>query len=550
MYQLSRRRVLAATSATLAVILTLGLAACSDDEKAPDDLANYRVGSMSDYGVGVQFKATQALELPLLYNVHPNYPNKADWLFWSELQKRTNVTFKLTEVPLSDYNAKRTTLVQSGQAPWIMPKTYPGQETPYVALGALLPVSDYIDLMPNFKKKLTDWNLAPDINTLKQQDGKYYLLPGLHEDVTPDYTFAVRTDILAKLNISTPKTLDEFYNMLKKMKEAYPDSYPLSDRFNNSPKTQPGGNLIRTIAAAYGARGGWDYQNAMWDYDQNKFVLTGSSDKFKAALQYLNKLIAEGLLDPESFTQTDDQARQKLASGKSFVISSNQQNIVNDYAKDLAMIPGATMAKIPTPQGPAGAVKFGTRLENGVAISKEARNSPNFVATMQFIDWLWYSPEGEEFAKWGVSGTTFNKDGSGKWTLTKDVDVLGLNPGAPKHLQKDFGFYNGVFAYGGTKELVRSFFSPAEQAFQQAMADRKTLAVPPPYPFSDEEREQATTIETGLTDYVTQQELKFILGQRSFGEWDAYVGELKAKNSDTYMNLVQTAYTRFKAITG
>ncbi|MEE3921144.1 hypothetical protein V2I01_31970 [Micromonospora sp. BRA006-A] len=35
-------------------------------------------------------------------------------------------------------------------------------------------------------------------------------------------------------------------------------------------------------------------------------------------MEYLHKLVAEGLLDPETFTQTDDQARQKLASGKSF----------------------------------------------------------------------------------------------------------------------------------------------------------------------------------------------------------------------------------------
>ena len=41
-------------------------------------------------------------------------------------------------------------------------------------------------------------------------------------------------------------------------------------------------------------------------------------------LQYLNKLVNEGLLDPESFTQDDDTARQKLATGKSFVISTQR----------------------------------------------------------------------------------------------------------------------------------------------------------------------------------------------------------------------------------
>jgi putative aldouronate transport system substrate-binding protein len=70
---------------------------------------------------------------------------------------------------------------------------------------------------------------------------------------------------------------------------------------------------------------------------------------------YLNKLVTEGLMDPESFTQTDDLARQKLANGKSFVISGNAQVLVNDYRADLAAtIPAAKLTKIALPIGPRG----------------------------------------------------------------------------------------------------------------------------------------------------------------------------------------------------
>ena len=53
-------------------------------------------------------------------------------------------------------------------------------------------------------------------------------------------------------------------------------------------------------------------------------------------------LITEKLLDPESFTQSDDSARQKFANGKSFVISANAQTLVNEARKDIAKIPGMT----------------------------------------------------------------------------------------------------------------------------------------------------------------------------------------------------------------
>lgn len=183
-------------------------------------------------------------------------------------------------------------------------------------------------------------------------------------------------------------------------------------------------------------------------------------------------------------------------------------------------------------------------------ISTKARESKNFVAMMQFIDWLWYSDAGMEFSRWGVEGTTFTKDASGKRSVTAEVDVLGLNPKGSKHLQKDFGFYNGVFAYGGTPDLVRGFFSPEELEFQKVMDARTPRLVAPPHPLTDEEREQASLWETPLKDFVTQNTLKFALGQRPLSEWDAYVAELKAKNSEQYIDMVNKAYERFQKNNG
>lgn len=540
MVQLSRRQLLFAAGAAAVV----SVAGCSDDDDQTD-LADNRAGAMDEYAVGAQFKATTAVSFSMLYNNHPNYPLKDDWLFWSELKKRTGVTIQPVAVPLSDYEQKRSVLIGAGDAPFIIPKTYHPQEDAYVSSGAILPVSDYLDLMPHFKEKLEKWNLQPEIDSLRQEDGKFYLLPGLHEKPWQDYTLAVRMDILEQLKIPVPKTWDDVYTMLKAMKAAYPNVYPFSDRFG---KPNPAGNLLNMLALSYGLQGaGWNFQHTSWDANAKRFVYTGGSEQYKAMLEYLHKLVAEGLLDPETFTQTDDQARQKLASGKSFVISTNAQTLVNDYRPDMAKtLPNARMAKIPLPIGPAGPINPASRLENGIMISSKARDSKNFVAMMQFIDWLWYSDTGQEFAKWGVEGTTYTKDSSGKRTLTADVNVLGLNPKGSKHLQKDFGFYNGIFAYGGRLELVQSFFSAEEMEFQKVLNERPTVAVPPPHPLSDEEREQVTLWETPLKDYVYQNTLKFVLGQRALGEWDAYVTELKGKNMGSYLDLINKAYDRYQ----
>ncbi|MEZ7124347.1 extracellular solute-binding protein [Nonomuraea sp. AD125B] len=541
MRDISRRQAIIGLGA-----FTLVLAGCGEDEtpKKAADVSGNRAAAMANYGVNQQFKATEPISFDVLYNNHSFYPNKNDWLLWQELTKRTNVTLKPVEVPLSDYEKKRGLLVGSGQAPLVIPKTYHPQEEAFVASGAILPVSDYFDLMPNLKDKIAKWNMGPDLDTLRQADGRIYLLPGLHEEVWVDYTLAVRTDILEKLKLEVPKTWDDLYTVLKAMKAEYPDLYPMTDRWG---VPTPGGNLLKLVAQAYGTKGGWEYQHATFDTASGKFVYTGAMPQYKQMIEYLAKLVKEKLLDPESFTQQDEQAKQKFNSGKSFVISTNAQTIINDYRPTLTkLVPDAKIAKIPVPMGPVGEYKIGTRLENGVMISKKALENKNFVAMMQFIDWLWYSDQGQEFAKWGVEGVTYTKDGSGAYQLAKDVDFVGLNPGAPKHLQKDFGFSNGVFAYGGTTALLNSTFSPEELEFQKVMNARKAWPIEPPHPFNEEEREQATLWETPLKDYVTQQTLKFILGERDLGEWDAYVKELEGKNMTSYVNLVNTAYERFK----
>jgi len=269
-------------------------------------------------------------------------------------------------------------------------------------------------------------------------------------------------------------------------------------------------------------------------------------------LTFLHGLVADKLLDPESFTQSDDNAIAKFTSGKSFVISTNAQTLVNPYRQNIGTsIPGATIVKIPVPLGPLGNVKIGSRLENGVMVLKKALDSPNFVAMMQFIDWLWYSDAGKMFSKWGVEGTTYNGSvDNGTFQLASDVTWAGINPSGSKQLQQTFGFFNGVFAYGGSTKLLNTQFPPEELTFQKAMDTRKTLAAGPPFPFTADETEQTNLWGTPLTDYVTQQSLKFILGTRDLSEWGAYVNELKGKNMDNYIKTVNTAQQRFQKAHG
>jgi putative aldouronate transport system substrate-binding protein len=147
---------------------------------------------------------------------------------------------------------------------------------------------------------------------------------------------------------------------------------------------------------------------------------------------------------------------------------------------------------IRVPEGPAGDyVAPGGRVVSGFMISSEAAEKPNFLALLQFADWLYYSDSGLEFAKYGVEGTTFTSEGDTR-ALAPDVDWNGVNPAGTKKLNVDFGFSNGVWmlANGTTDELIRSLNTEATNEFIDAMSDKTELPLVPSAPLDEMQQEQ------------------------------------------------------------
>ncbi len=537
----------AATAATLA----LALAACSGgsddgDGDTPDVSELGQVGAMEDYGVGTTFKATEPLSFGLMYRDHPNYPLKDDWDILTKLTENQNVSFDIQSAPLSDWQQAQSIAIGAGNAPEIISVTYPGQEVAFVAGGAILPVSDYVEYMPNLQDKIEKWDLASDIDRLRQEDGKFYLLPGLRESVRPMYSYAVRADVWEELGLSLePATFEDFAADLAKVKEAYPDQYPLSDRWSANGPLEA---TLNVAAPNFGTAAGWGFgEGTWWDADAEEFVYTGAMDEYRDLVSYYHDLVADGLMDPESLTQDDDQAQQKIASGQTFAQLTNDQEILKIRTAFEELGTDGEVAMIRVPAGPAGDYQAGSRLVSGLMLSSKAKDSDHFLAMLQFLDWLYYSDEGLEFAKWGVEGETYTKDADGKRTLAADIDQNGLNPGAPKFLNVDFGYHNGVWMleHGSSDDLDQSMLREEVVDFVQSMSDKELAPVAPPAPLNELEREQVSLWTTALKDHVYQNTAAFILGQRSLDEWDTYVSELEGKNLQQYLDVVNGAQQRF-----
>lgn len=548
-----RARGLIALTAAIAaggLVLTGCGAGGGDAAEGDFDFTGKDVGAMADFGVGDTFVATEPVEFSMFYRDHEAYPLKEDWPIFQALEENQKVSFDIQSAPRVGYEDARSAAIASGNAPEIITVTYPGQETPFVAGGAILPISDFTQYMPNFTDKVEKWGLQSDIDNLRQADGKFYLLPGLSEIVVPQYSYVVRKDIWDELGLSLqPETFDAFKADLEKVKAAYPDKAIISDEFNSP---DPLGGALNFAAPNFGTTAGWGLASGSggW-WTGEEFVYAGATDEYRALLEYYRSLVEDGLMTTSSVTQSDDDAKASFFNGDSLVISGNDQ-FLPTARQSFAEVGNtdAEVALVRVPAGPAGDnLAAGGRVDGlpGIMLSAAAADSENFKALLQFLDWLYYSDEGLEFAKWGVEGETYTKSGDTR-EFTADWDrAKGLfNPDATKLLNVDGGFANGAFmlAEGSTRDLRTSMMLPETQEFVDSMLTKTQLETAPSAPLTEVENEQAGLWKTALLDIVRQNTAAFINGDRPLSEWDAYLAELENANMSQYVDMLNTAQQR------
>lgn len=556
----------------LALVLSLAmagsLAACGNDSGAaasgaPSTPVTAAEGEELgyEYGVDVTFRSQEPVTYSMMFSDHENYPMKDDWRLWSYIEEKTNVTFDLTSVARTDYNEKVTATVNSGSAPYIIPKVYDSK--PYEDSGQVVPISDWVQYMPNYSKQVEEWGMEDDLKTIYAADGKYYRLPGMWESVAGGYSLIIRKDIFeaAGVDMSTEPTWtwEDFYEALKKVKEYTGAEYVWSDQFQFGCTMNLAANVYNVTAGKSSDGGDWGLKDGTkFDFEKNEFYFADTTSEYKDFLTYFHKLYDEKILDPETFTQDSTQAQAKFFRGESYVLASNYQILSDIMANDKVQVEGAELYFMTTPSGPAGNIKLSStagRLENGIMISQNALNElgeEDFIKMLRFVDWLWYSDEGHELCQWGVEGETYTKDAEGNIILNSDIYYNGFNPGAEKQLNVDYGFGGGVFAYGGNVAIQLSKFTEGEKEWNERInANKVNAQLMPPILADELQKEELNLIQVPLMDYVNTSALEFITGKKSLDtDWDTYVKECENKGSTKYVEQVNKIFNDTKDILG
>lgn len=474
-------------------------------------------------------------EITIAFPEHPNQPVKNMAPIQQEILKQTNIKLKFETVPNSNYNDKKKILIATNNLPDII-QVDMADINSFASTGVFVPLMQYMNkgLMPNFKKV---WDQYPDMAKLTA-DGDLYGFPAIgRNELKNGFGPVIRTDLLKKHNLPTPKNFDELLTVLAELKKIYPDSTPFSARKGSGPIHQ----LFKTMSYMLGSGVG-SGNGIYFDKDVNggQYVYGQATPEFKNVLAYLNKAFTMGVLDKDYAVATQQQWTEKLTSGKSFFFMDNS-GFALDYTKQLQKaVPDGKLELIPIPEykpGKARAEFYATTITNDriFAISSKAKDPETLV---KLIDWM-YTEKASNLMNYGVEGVHHTLDEKGQPKLNSDY-VMKFKDGQPT------AFYAMYSDLGSGKLSFTPWFSNSEpqvqvekltgnwsdmhEQFWKTIANDK--AYHDPYlepPLTKEEAARVKEILVNLNTMLEQEYDKFIMGVKKLDEYDAVMK--KARDS-------------------
>ncbi len=516
----------------VSMLLVAGMLAsmvgCGASDKGSKDDASAGGDAATDEGSGEEVdplaealaNVSDDYELSMLYSDNATYPYLEDWLVWDIFKENTGATLKVQAVPETDYDTKRQMVIQSGDVPDIITKTTSSSAGITNAGEVLLPISDYLEYMPNFSAFIEKVNLMPELDKMRESDGKFYILPVKVGDTKTQYhQWMVRTDLIEKAGKEVPKTLDDLYDVSKALKEQNPDMFPIMNRFGS-------GNLMSAISAGYDTIAGWTIGNGMhYVEEDNNWVFAPTTQNWKDMLEYTHKLYAEGLLDTEWTTMDSTVYEQNVVQGDTALMYAwvGNQRIWNKQGGELD--PDYNVETIMPIVGPTGeaALEWVAAWEQSWVLPAGLAEDPEHLAeVLHFVDWC-YTDEAAIALTLGVEGETCKKTESGGFVYL-DTSI---------NYTSSEGLWNNalnVRVYGAEPQTEEE---KIDFEVLKEIGELDAVESPDPAsPLTAEQKEENSVMTTQIVTYVNAQMESFIKGDLSLdSDWDAFVEECEAQGS-------------------
>jgi putative aldouronate transport system substrate-binding protein len=454
---------------------------------------------------------------------------------WEELGERLNIKFEFrTSNNFWDLIEPKLNSGQELEDLYALGYVNPAK---YIEAGLFLPLDDLISQYgPNISKVLAD---DPDYKNYNSSmaDGKMYTLSettyrSLLNDVG---VYVARKDWLDKLNLQSPKTIDEFYDVCMAIKNGDPNGNGKQDE-------------IAFIADGYSEYRSWigmSYglhlvrNDGIWADSKGKVYNEITTENYKMMLTFLNKLYTNQLIPGDIQSMTWETAAEYCAKdvcGIGMALYGNLEGSISTLSA------GNTAAKISgflAPSGPNGAsvTESPFTLYKRFAITKYCKNPETVI---KLIDYL-YSDEGWMLYMYGLENVDYTIiDGEPVF-----VDAIAKSEnGIPAELEKK----------GMRIQCIPMIYAPLSKAQVKARPQEAEA------PFANLDSivtkglfmnklprsldEIAIINNADIKTYIKETDIAFITGTKPFSEWDEYQTNLNKLGLGEITAVYQAVYDR------
>ncbi len=425
----------------------------------------------------------------------------------------------------------------------------------YADQGVIVPVEEYIDnYMPNLKAVFDKY---PEYRTMcEDADGHIWALPWIEQlgsektaiqTVGNNMTF-INQKWLDFLGLETPTTVDEFEQVLLAFQEHAPelqkefgidgDIIPMSCIVNDQDP-----NLL--INGFGDGIGDVDMGQHIAVTDDKKVICTATTDGFRKGVEWLHKLYAEGLIDPECFTQDWS---TYVAKGKShrygvcFTWDVANIDNIQDYVPLKAL--KADTVNV-TPQNGS----FTSGFDRGRCVVTSVCKNPAFVCA--WLDKM-YDPFQSPQNNWGTYGEdddfdifelSENEDGE------KMLKHAPLGDASPVEVRE-------AECVGGPLAVLDEYYGkyvtcPDDAQYRLDWIkdyytdDMHCKYVYPRVFMSAEDTEKLSAIQTDLVSYLNSSKAEFIRDGITDDSWNAYLNQVDSYGLDQYLEIYQKYFDDF-----
>ena len=469
------------------------------------------------------------------------------------MEESTNVHVNWITYDTNEMLEKWTQILATGDLPDIMfpggTNKYPGGFMQGVDDGIVVDINEYKDLFPNYFALL---NSSTDAyKQALEDDGIVHsakVITGTNTELAPHVSFigqAIRLDILEKLGLDVPETIDELHEALIRCRDELGMTAPMIL------ETDGGGGFSNAWGVATGAFGSYLQFDSQTQTVQYAALLDGFYDYvFTMREWYKEGLIDKNFTSPGTFYTSDYSSFQNDTTlyysnwlGGMTGNNLHTAGLIDNEKCFMQAVPGFRLTENSPLIG-----GYGNGIVQGQDIFINANSKVDREILCKWVDYL-YTTERMQYNYYGIEDESYYIDSNGDYQFTDQIlnnpDGLSISDALYQYAMRTYMGYQNDAA----DAKVSAVSSPdgIDYSSEAGLIWRDcdySLATPSGVVLSPEESEIANMYNTALKTMVSEYMVKTILGQIDTPK-EEFIKKLHENGVDQLIQVYQDAFDRF-----